>query len=149
MRFAATLEARGGGRVLALPFDTREALGAVRAPVRVTINGHTFRTTTMRYGGVDYIGLNREVREAAGAGVGDTLDIELEQDTEPREVGVPPELTEALAQDAVADEAFEKLSYTHRKEYARWIAEAKRDETRRSRLVKAVEMLRAGVRTPD
>ena len=56
-------EARGGGHVVALPFDAKEVFGRVRAPVRVTINGHVFRTTTMRYGGVDYIGLNREVRD--------------------------------------------------------------------------------------
>ena len=73
MTFRATLETRGGGgHVLELPFDAKAAFGRVRAPVRVTVKGHTFRTTTMRYGGVDYIGLNREVRTAAGV-AGDRL----------------------------------------------------------------------------
>jgi hypothetical protein len=146
--FSATIEARGRGRVIALPFDARETLDAARAPVQVTINGHVFRTTTMRHGGVDYIGLNGGVREAAGISAGDTVDIELERDTSPREVDVPPELERALRRHRAAKQAFEQLSYTHRKEYVRWIAEAKREETRERRLVKAVEMLRAGVRTP-
>jgi hypothetical protein len=148
VRFEATLESRGRGHVVALPFDAGKVFGKVRAPVRATIGEHTFRTTTMRYGGVDYIGLNREVRDAAGVAPGDDLVVELEPDTKPRDVTVPPELERALARDAAARKAFDSLSYTHRKEYARWIAEAKREETRSRRLGKAVEMLRAGVRTP-
>jgi bacteriocin resistance YdeI/OmpD-like protein/uncharacterized protein DUF1905 len=148
VRFEATLERRGRGHVVALPFDAGKVFGQVRAPVRATIGGHTFRTTTMRYGGVDYIGLNREVREAAGVEPGTDLLVELEPDTQPREVAVPPELRRALAGDAAARAAFDSLSYTHRKEYARWIGEAKRKDTRGRRLEKAVEMLRAGVRTP-
>lgn len=149
MRFRASLEARGRGHVVRLPFDVRAELGAVRVPVRATVNGHTFRTTTMRYGGVDYIGLNRGVREASGVTSGETLSLAIEPDTEPREVDVPPELADALARDNAARAAFESLSYTHRKEYARWIAEAKREETRERRLGKALELLRAGVKTPD
>ena len=148
MRFEATLESRGRGHVVALPFDSGKVFGKVRAPVRATVAGHTFRTTTMRYGGVDYIGLNREVRESAGARSGDVLTIDLEPDTDARQVAVPSELAEALAADETARKAFESLSYTHRREYARWITEAKREETRTRRLAKAVEMLRSGVRTP-
>jgi hypothetical protein len=148
VRFEATLESRGRGHVVALPFDAGKVFGKVRAPVCATVGGHTFRTTTMRYGGVDYIGLNREARDAAGIAPGDDVVVELEPDTAPREVDVPPELVRALAGDAVAKAAFDSLSYTHRKEYAHWIAEAKREETRVERLEKAVEMLRAGVRTP-
>ena len=148
MRFEATLESRGSGHVVALPFDTRDTFGKVCAPVRASIGGRTFRTTTMRYDGTDYIGLNREVREAAGVGPGDTFTIELEADTQERVVQVPPELARALAADTTAKAAFETLSYTHRKEYARWIADAKREETRSRRLGKTMEMLRAGVRAP-
>ena len=132
MNFQATLETRGSGHVVALPFDVRE----------------TFRTTTMPYGGVDYVGLNRKVRKGASVNPGDRISVELERDTEPREVDVPPELAQALVGDAAAKAAFDRLSYTHRKEYARWTSEAKREETRERRLAKAVEMLRAGVRTP-
>jgi hypothetical protein len=148
MRFRASVEARGRGHVVALPFDARDTFGRVRAPVRVTLRGHTFRTTTMRYGESDYIGLNRAVRDAAGVSAGDEVSIHIELDLEKREVDVPPELASALDYDAAAKRAFDGLSYTHRKEYARWIAEAKREDTRARRFVQAVEMLRTGVRTP-
>jgi Bacteriocin-protection, YdeI or OmpD-Associated/Domain of unknown function (DUF1905) len=148
VRFKGRLETRGRGHVVRLPFDVREELGAVRAPVRVAINGRAFHTTTMRYGGVDYIGLNRDVREAAGVRPGNTFRVELEHDAQPREVDVPAELERALAKDTTAKASFERLSYTHRKEYARWVAEAKRAETRARRLETALAMLREGAPTP-
>jgi len=147
--FEATVEAReGGGHAGGLPFDAREVFGKVRAPVLVTISAHVFRTTTMRYGGMDYIGLNRGVREAAVVAAGDVVRVTMAPDTTPREVEVPDDLARALGQDAAARLAFERLSYTHRKEYARWIAEAKREETRTRRVAKAIAMLREGVPTP-
>jgi Bacteriocin-protection, YdeI or OmpD-Associated/Domain of unknown function (DUF1905) len=147
MRFEAVVEQRDRGFVVRLPFDPNDAFGRVRAPVVVTVNGHSFRTTTMRYGGVDLIGLNREVRDAAGLGAGDRAAFELAADTQPREVELPEAL--ALHDDVVARDAFNTLSYTRRREYARWIAEAKREDTRERRVARAVELLRAGVRTPD
>ena len=90
------------------------------------------------------LGLSRAVRQAAGAEAGDTVKVELELDTAPREVVVPEALARALAEDSVAGAAFEGLAYSHRKDYARWIDEAKREETRERRVAQAVEMLREG-----
>jgi hypothetical protein len=118
--------------------------GAKRFPVAATLNGYTWRTSVVRMGGEFLLGLSRQVREAAGVQAGDTAQLRLELDTKPREVDVPEALATALAKDANARAAYEKLSYTHRKEYARWIAEAKRDETRERRVAKAIEQLRAG-----
>jgi Bacteriocin-protection, YdeI or OmpD-Associated/Domain of unknown function (DUF1905) len=118
--------------------------GAKRFPVRATVNGHTWRTSVMRMGGEHLLGLNREVREAAGVEAGDAVEVALELDTAPREVEPPAILTEALAGDPEAQAAFERLAYTHRKEYARWIEEAKREETRQRRVAQALEMLREG-----
>jgi hypothetical protein len=144
-RFHAVLERNdSGGHLVALPFDAKATFGRVRVPVRATVNGHTFRSTLMRYGGTDYLGLNREVREAAGVEAGQTIAIGLEVDDEPRKVDVPPELAAALAADSQARNAFERLSYTHRREYADWIAEAKREDTRRRRIDQALAMLREG-----
>jgi bacteriocin resistance YdeI/OmpD-like protein/uncharacterized protein DUF1905 len=150
MRFRAPLEARdGGGHLVALPFDAEQAFRRVRAPVRVTVNEHTFRTTTMRYGGVDYIGLNRVAREEARAAAGDTLTVVIELDTEPRTVEIPADLERAFADAPGARAAYDGLSFTHRKEYVRWITEAKRPDTRRRRVAQAVAMLLEGARTPD
>jgi uncharacterized protein YdeI (YjbR/CyaY-like superfamily) len=74
----------------------------------------------------------------------DVVDVDLALATAPREVDVPEPLASALAEDSKASEAFERLAYTHRKEYARWIDEAKREETRRRRVAQALEMLRQG-----
>jgi Domain of unknown function (DUF1905)/Bacteriocin-protection, YdeI or OmpD-Associated len=145
VKFRGRIEAaRGGGAYVALPFDPKQALGKARAPVRGTVNGTPFRSTVAVYGGDAYLGLSKELRAAAGADVGDVVDVELEQDDEPREVELPAE----LAGDADAAAAFAKLSYTHKREYARWLDEAKRPETRARRAAKAAQMLRDGVKTP-
>src|SRR5581483_7479217 len=145
MRFTAKLSesGRGAGSVVVCPFDSRETFGEGRPPVAGTVNGTPFRTRLMVYGGVTYLGFNREIRDAAGIALGDELDIALERDDAPREVEVPEALAGALAGDDAAREVFDALSFTHRKEYAQWIAEAKRDETRERRAAKALEMLRS------
>jgi Bacteriocin-protection, YdeI or OmpD-Associated/Domain of unknown function (DUF1905) len=118
--------------------------GAKRFPVRATVNGFEWRTSVTRMRGEFLLGLNREVRESAGAEAGDTVEVAIELDSEPREVEIPEALARALSADADARAAFERLAFTHRKEYARWVAEAKRDETRNRRVSRAIEMLREG-----
>ena len=147
-RFEGTLEQHGSGTLLEVPFDVRAVFGKARAPVRGTVNGYPFRTTVATYGGRYFLGFRREIREAAGFDDGDRLSIVLELDDEPRTVEVPRELGAALAADDAAKAAFERLSYTHRREYVEWVSGAKREETRRARLERAVGMLRDGVRHP-
>ena len=147
-RFEAVLEGNGPGVVFELPFDPTEAFGRARAPVQVTIGGFTFRTTVAVYGGRGIVGINKANREAAGVEPGDRVTVEIELDTEPREVEVPPELAAALEAEPELHSFFDGLSYTHRREYAEWVAEAKREETRRRRAAKARELLHDGVRTP-
>src|SRR3954447_5153837 len=145
-RFKATLEARGAGTLVEVPLDVRALFGQARPPVEATVNGHTFRSTIAVYGGRYYLGLNRQVRDAARVEVGDELTIDLERDEEERTVEVPADLEAAF--DAPTRATFDGLSFTHRREYVRWIEDAKREETRKRRVAKAVEMLRDGVKTP-
>ena len=149
MRFDGVLESagRGGGALIRIPFDLREAFGGVRVPVRVRVNGYEFRTTTAVMGGKALIGLNKKVRDGAGVAVGDRVEVELERDNEPRTVEVPEAFAAALSEAGLRDR-FDGFSYTHRKEYVRWIEEAKREETRERRLVKAIELLGQGVEHP-
>lgn len=119
----------------------------MRAPVRGTIDGFPFTTTVARYGGVDYLAFRREVREAAGVELGATVAIEVELDTSERVVAVPEDFAVALA-DARLGDAFDRLSYTHQKEYVAWVEEAKREQTRKTRIGRSVELLQEGVRTP-
>jgi hypothetical protein len=148
MKFRATVELGGKTATgIEVPEDVVAALGSGnRPPVTVTIGGHTYRTTVARMGGRFLIGLNAENRTAAGVAAGDEVDVGIELDAEPREVEVPADLAEALAHDDVARANFDGMSYTHRKEWVRWIEEAKKAETRATRLAKTVGSLHAGKR---
>ena len=96
--------------------------------MRGTVNGTPIRSRPAVYGGVTVLGRRREIREAAGIELGDVVDVVLDLDDEPREVELPAELDAAPTADA--RELFDALSFTHRREYAEWIGEAKRPETR-------------------
>lgn len=146
LKLTTTLAKRGPAAAVVLDDEQVAQIGegAKRFPVRATVNGYTWRTSVARMGGEFLLGLNREVRQGAGAEAGDTVEVEIELDEAPREVEVPEALTSALAADPAAKQAFDGLAYTHRKEYARWIAEAKRDETRERRVSEALERLRQG-----
>jgi hypothetical protein len=118
--------------------------GAQRFPVRATINGYSWRTTVTRIRGEFLLGLSREVREGAGVEAGDCVEVDIELDLTPREVEVPAALADALATSSTARSAFDALDDTHRKEYARWISEAKREDTRQRRVENALAMLQEG-----
>ena len=146
LRLTTTLQPRGPAAAVVLDEDQVAAIGegAKRFPVAATINGYTWRTTVTRMGGEFLLGLNKDVRKGAGAEAGDTVDVLVELDSAPREVEVPEALATALAGDAAARANYDAMAYTHRKEYARWVAEAKREETRDRRVAQALEMLREG-----
>jgi hypothetical protein len=146
LAFTATLQARGPAAAVVLDDEQVRLVGegAKRFPVRARVNGYEWRTSVSRMGGEFLLGLNRAVREAAGVQAGYSVEVVLELDEAPREVEVPAALAAALDTDPAAKGAFDALAFTHRKEYARWIDEAKRDETRARRVAQALEMIRAG-----
>jgi len=140
------LVARGPAAAFVLDDDQVAAVGegAKRFPVLATVNGYTWRTSVARMRGEFLVGLSKEVRTGAGVQAGDTVSLELKLDSEPRAVEVPPALAEALEADPEAKATFEGLAFTHRKEFARWIEEAKREETRTRRVTQALDMIRTG-----
>jgi uncharacterized protein YdeI (YjbR/CyaY-like superfamily) len=113
--------------------------------VRITVNGYTYRTTAVRMGGRFFVPLSAEHRTAAAVAAGDEVDVDIALDDAPREIELPADLSEAL--DETARNHYDGLSYSHRKEWVRWIEEAKRPETRTSRVAKAAEALRVGRKT--
>jgi hypothetical protein len=143
-RFTAKLEGRG----LVVPLDAKALWGEARPPVVCTVNGHEYRSRLMVYGGKTWLGLTNAFRTQLRVADGDELEVEIERDDAPREVELPPELRQELDADDEARAAFEKLSFTHRREYAEWIAGAKRADTRERRIARALEMLRSGTKTP-
>jgi hypothetical protein len=131
---------------LQVPDDVVAELGAgKRPPVVVTVGGHTYRTTVAPMGGSFWIPLAAEHREAAGVQAEQEVDVSIELDTAPREVPLPDDLSAAM--DDAARAAFDGLAPSHRKEWVRWVEEAKKPETRRARIEKTVESLRAGKKT--
>ena len=144
IRFTATLMARGPAAAVVLDDDQVAAVGegAKRFPVAATVNGYTWRTTVARMRGESMVGLSRAVREAAEVQAGDTVEVELEFDDARREVEVPEPLAAALATQPPLRQIFDSLSYTYRKEYARSVREAKREETRERRVAQVIEKLR-------
>jgi hypothetical protein len=146
IRLTTTLVPRGPAAAVVLDDEQVAAVGegAKRFPVVATVNDHTWHTTVTRMRGEFLLGLNREVRAGAGVNAGDSVAIEIALDTAAREVDVPEALASALDGDRVAGAAFNALAYTHRKEYARWIGDAKREETRQRRVGQALELLREG-----
>ncbi len=143
LRFEGRLESDQGALFIRVP-PVVAALGrGKRVPVKVTLNRHRYRTTIAVYGGQHYLGLRREVREAAGVAAGDQLTVGLEYDAELRTVDLPDGLRSALEADAKSAAAFDKLSHTHKKELVQWVTGAKRAETQRRRMEQAMAMLRA------
>lgn len=145
VRFTGRLEAgRGGGAFVVLPADVLGELGGGhRFRVTGALNGVEFASSTMPMGGGQVcLGLHKATRQAAQVAIGDVIEVDVERDDRPREVSIPIELAEALAADQVAGAAFERLSFSHRHEYAEWVADAKRAETRARRVAQTIERLR-------
>jgi hypothetical protein len=146
MKFRTKL-LKGGKTATGIEFPAKvvDALGAgKRPPVRLTINGYTYRSTVAVMGGKYMVGVSADVREAAGVAGGDEVDVEVELDTEPREVTVPPELRKALARNPDAKRFFDQLSYSKKRLYTVPIEKAKTDETRQRHLDNAISELSKG-----
>ncbi len=145
MKFRTTIEL--GGKTATgfqVPPEVVAALGSTkRPPVRVTINGYTYRSTVAPMGGVFMLPLAAERRTAAGVAAIDLIDVDIELDTAPREVDVPPDFAAALRGDADAQRAFDNLSYSNKRRHILSIEDAKTPATRERRITKAIETLRA------
>jgi hypothetical protein len=144
VKFHTTLLQSGKTAVgIQVPNAVVEALGAgKRPPVRVTINGYTYRNTIAVMSGVFMVGVNAENREKARVAGGDEVDVDIELDTQPRELTLPPDFRAALDGDPDARRFFETLSYTRQQALVVPIDQAKTPETRQRRLEKALAALR-------
>jgi len=135
----------GTGTFVLVPRKLHEELGLKGRPkIQAVIAGHPYRGSLMPMGDGTYcLGVLKSIQQAAGVKRGDTITVELEVDTAPRTVDVPPDLAKVLAGDKKAAAAWEKLSYTNKKEIARSLEEAKQPGTRERRLDAALQKLRA------
>jgi hypothetical protein len=139
--FKTTLWREGNLCAIRVPFDPKTVFGKTRAPVKVTLNGYTYRSTIASMGGEVFIPLRKSNREAAGLKGTETLQVRLELDTDTREVTPPPDLVKALKATRGAIEAWKALSFTHQRECVEAVEEAKKPETRVRRIEKIVAEL--------
>jgi hypothetical protein len=146
MKFKSVVELGGKTATgIAVPEKVVTSLGSSKKPaVRVTINGHTYRSTLAPRGGRFLLPLSAENREGAGVSAGDTVNVEIERDTEKRELAIPADLTKALKRDADAKRFFDGLSYSKKQRFVLPIEQAKAPETRQRRIDKTIEMCREG-----
>jgi hypothetical protein len=148
-RFRVLLEKDPAGSVatgIQVPFDVHKVFGTrARVPVRGTINGCPYRSSIFPMGeGKHFMVVNGKVRAATNLKGGETISVTMERDEEPRVVTPPADFARALKANKQARTTWDGLSYTHRKEYAQWIEDAKKPETRVRRIVKVMEALAAG-----
>ena len=144
--FTAKIQnAGGGGAFVEVPFDVEAVFGAKKPKVKAMIEGIPYRGILTRMG-TDYhmLIILKGIREQIGKTFGDEVSITVEPDTEPRVIEVPADLKKAFKTEKQAKVFFEKLSYTHQREYVMWVNEAKREETRQNRIAKTIEMLKQG-----
>jgi bifunctional DNA-binding transcriptional regulator/antitoxin component of YhaV-PrlF toxin-antitoxin module len=146
MRFRTTIKASGKNTAgIPIPEEVVEALGAGRKPpVVVTVNGFTYRSSVATVDGQPMVGLSAERRAASGVNAGDEVEVEIEVDSVPREVTVPPQLASALDSDPAAKATWDRLSYSNRSWHVLQIDGAKTEETRERRIAKSIEALREG-----
>jgi len=141
--FTAVIKQHPGidGAYVEMPFDVEAGFGAKRVKARAYFDGKEYRGSIVKMGGCYLIGMTQALRKEIGKKPGDTVTVEVEEDKEERIVEVPDDFAAALAEKPEAQEYFAKLSYSHKREYVRWITEAKKAETRKARIEKAVAML--------
>ncbi len=133
---------------ITIPFKVQEVFGSKgQVKIKATINGKPFRASLAPMGGGNHVlGLRKELREMLGINFGDVVMVKLEHDHEPRIIAVPEDLQTILTHHPELNAAFEKLAYTHRREYVLWIEEAKKPETRQRRLEKTLELIRKNLK---
>jgi hypothetical protein len=148
-RFKVKLEGAEGMETAAMrpPFDVPTVFGTkARVPVRGTVNGFPFRSSLCNMGSGHLMVVNKEIRAGAKCAAGDVVDVVLKRDREERIVEVPGHIRKTIASDKTAQRTWDSLSFTHKKEWVRAIEEAKREETKQSRMKKMMEALKAGKR---
>jgi hypothetical protein len=141
--FTATLQPAGGGGVfIPFPHDAKKEFGKGKVPIQCTIDGEPYRGTMVKYGTPYHVIIVlKAIREKIKKGAGDKVKVWLIEDKEERTVDVPDDFKKLLKKSKL-DEAFNKMSFTHRKEWMLWLADAKKPETRERRMHQAVEKLK-------
>jgi hypothetical protein len=147
--FKATIAGADSAAYIVFPHNVEEEYGTRgRVPVKVKFDGTPYTGSLVNCGGSEHmVGVSKAIRAQISKGVGDAVEVVLWKDETERTIEIPKDLKALLKKEGLLAR-IEQLSYTHKKEYVRWIEEAKKEETRQRRLAKCVEMLKAGIKMP-
>lgn len=129
------------------PFSVQEVFGRKgQVKIRAVFDGHTeYRGSLSRMKSDHHLlGLTQEIRKQLGKTFGDEVSVSITEDTEERTVSIVEDIASVLNENPKAKALFEAMSYTHRKEYIRWIGEAKKAETRERRMLNMIELILKG-----
>ena len=130
---------------IVIPSDVMAALaGGKKPPVSLTVNGYAYRSTVATIDGRSMVGLSAEHRAASGLRGGDEVEVDIELDTEPREVELPTDFKAALDANSLASQTFERLSNSLKRYHVDQVNDAKTEETRQRRIAKSIATLAAG-----
>lgn len=142
-KFTAEIkEGHGGGAYVEIPLDVEKEFGKKRVKVKALFENIPYRGLLVRMNTECHIlGIKKDIRETLKKNIGDRVNVSIEEDTEERVVEIPDDVSKVLEKNKSMNEKFSKLSYTHKKEYINWINEAKKEETRKSRIEKMISML--------
>ena len=145
---AVIQDAGGGGAFVEVPFDVEKEYGSRKPKVKALIEGIPYRGTLVRMGTDCHLLLVlKSIREQVGKTFGDEIKVTVEPDTEERVVEIPSELKKLFKVEKQAKAFFDKLSYSHKREYVMWINDAKKEETRQNRITRTIEMLKKDRKT--
>jgi len=150
-KFEAKIEQHGkqDAAYVSVPFDVKEAYGMKRVKVKAFFDGYEYRGLIVNMGtGSHILGLTKEVRNSIGKSFGEIVQVAVEVDTEERIIESPPELNNFFKSHPQEKDFFDSLSYTNRKEYANWIKEAKKVETKERRINSAINKLKQRRKNP-
>ena len=144
MKFRAQVEPNEPMRGLEVPPQVVDALGGGKRPrVVITINRHSWRSRVAIMRGRHLLGLSNANREAAGVVTGEGVEIVLALDPEPLAVKVPEDFARALDAHPAARAAYDRLTHSRKREHVRAIESAKKPETRKRRIDRALATLKA------
>jgi Bacteriocin-protection, YdeI or OmpD-Associated/Domain of unknown function (DUF1905) len=145
IKFTTTIQGSGNKAGIAVPEEIVNSFGAGRRPpVVVTINGKSYRSSIAMMGGQNMIGVSAVNRDLTGVSAGDTVEVAVELDTQPRTVEVPDDLAAAMATEPEAQAFYATLNYSSHRRYVEPVADAKTAETRSRRVARVVSDLKAG-----
>lgn len=124
-------------------FNVEKTFGKKRLKVKVWYDKVLYRGLLTKYKGLYHLIINKEIRAQLGKNAGDTIHIKIEEDIEERTIELPKVMIDFFKKEKELKLVFDKMSYTHHKEYTGWLTSAKKVETLQNRLVKFKEMLQS------